>query len=48
MDLKTANRLQQLRKESGYSQDALAEKLGLSRQAISSGSVASPHRIQTI
>lgn len=35
MDLKTANRLQQLRKESGYSQDALAEKLGLSRQAIS-------------
>ena len=35
MDLKTANRLQQLRKENGYSQDALAEKLGLSRQAIS-------------
>ena len=35
MDLKTANRLQQLRKEHGYSQDVLAEKLGLSRQAIS-------------
>ncbi len=48
MDLKTANRLQQLRKENGYSQDALAEKLGLSRQAISKWSVASPHRIQTI
>lgn len=35
MDLKTATRLQQLRKDNGYSQDALAEKLGLSRQAIS-------------
>ena len=45
MDLKTANRLQQLRKENGYSQDALAEKLGLQSP---SGSVASPHRIQTI
>lgn len=35
MDIKTANRLQQLRKMNGYSQDALAEKLGISRQAIS-------------
>lgn len=35
MDLATANRLQQLRKMNGYSQDVLAEKLGISRQAIS-------------
>lgn len=35
MDLMTANRLQQLRKQNGYSQDVLAEKLGISRQAIS-------------
>ncbi len=35
MDLVTANRLQQLRKMNGYSQDVLAEKLGISRQAIS-------------
>lgn len=35
MDLITANRLQQLRKMNGYSQDVLAEKLGISRQAIS-------------
>lgn len=35
MDLMTANRLQQLRKKNGYSQDVLAEKLGISRQAIS-------------
>lgn len=35
MDLMTANRLQQLRKANGYSQDILAEKLGISRQAVS-------------
>ncbi len=35
MDLMTANRLQQLRKANGYSQDVLAQKLGISRQAIS-------------
>lgn len=35
MDLITANRLQQLRKANGYSQDVLAEKLGISRQAVS-------------
>lgn len=35
MDLITANRLQQLRKLNGYSQDVLAEKLGVSRQAVS-------------
>ena len=35
MDLMTANRLQQLRKANGYSQDVLAEKLGISRQAVS-------------
>lgn len=35
MDIKTADRLQALRKSHGYSQDALAEKLGISRQAVS-------------
>lgn len=35
MTLETANRLVTLRKENGYSQEALAEKLGLSRQAVS-------------
>lgn len=35
MDLLTANRLQQLRKMNGYSQEVLAEKLGISRQSIS-------------
>lgn len=35
MNLAIANRLQQLRKMNGYSQDVLAEKLGISRQAIS-------------
>lgn len=35
MDLLTANRLQQFRKMNGYSQEVLAEKLGISRQSIS-------------
>lgn len=35
MDLLTATRLQQLRKMNGYSQEVLAEKLGVSRQSIS-------------
>lgn len=35
MDLMTANRLQQLRKMNGYSQEVLAEKLGISRQSVS-------------
>ena len=35
MNLLTANRLQQLRKMNGYSQEVLAEKLGISRQCIS-------------
>lgn len=35
MDIKTADRLQELRKNHGYSQEALSEKLGVSRQAIS-------------
>ena len=34
MDLMTANRLQQLRKANGYSQDVLAEKLGKTRAQI--------------
>ena len=35
MNIEIANRLVQLRKKNGYSQEALAEKLGLSRQAVS-------------
>jgi transcriptional regulator with XRE-family HTH domain len=35
MNLLIANRLQQLRKENGYSQEQLAELVGLSRQSIS-------------
>lgn len=35
MDIKTADRLIELRKANGYSQEALGEKLGVSRQAIS-------------
>ena len=35
MNIEIANHLVQLRKQHGYSQEALAEKLGLSRQAVS-------------
>ncbi len=35
MNIMIANRLVELRKKNGYSQEALAEKLGLSRQAVS-------------
>lgn len=35
MNIEIANRLVQLRKEQGYSQEELAQKLGISRQAIS-------------
>ncbi len=35
MNLMIATRLQQLRKSNGYSQDVLAEKIGVSRQSIS-------------
>lgn len=35
MNIEIANRLQQLRKEKGYSQEELAKELGLSRQAVS-------------
>lgn len=35
MDITTANRLYELRKQHGYSQDELADKLNVSRQAIS-------------
>lgn len=35
MDIKTADRLVELRKSHGLSQEALSEKLGVSRQAIS-------------
>ena len=35
MNLEIANRLSQLRREKGYSQEALARQLGVSRQAVS-------------
>ena len=35
MNLEIANRLQQLRKEKGFSQEQLASELGISRQAVS-------------
>lgn len=35
MNIETANRLYELRKKNGYSQEELAEKLGISRQAVS-------------
>ncbi|MDD6311900.1 MAG: helix-turn-helix transcriptional regulator [Firmicutes bacterium] len=35
MNIETANRLVTLRKEHNLSQEALAEKLGISRQAVS-------------
>ena len=35
MDISTANRLYELRKQHGLSQDELAEKLNVSRQAVS-------------
>lgn len=35
MDIRTADRLVRLRKKNGYSQEQLADKLGLSRQAVS-------------
>jgi transcriptional regulator with XRE-family HTH domain len=35
MNIEIANRLVELRKKSGYSQEELAEKIGISRQAVS-------------
>lgn len=35
MNIEIANRLVNLRKEKGFSQEQLAEKIGVSRQAVS-------------
>jgi len=35
MDVETANRLVEMRKKNGYSQEELADKIGVSRQAVS-------------
>ena len=35
MNIEIANRLVELRKKNGYSQEELAEKIGISRQAVS-------------
>lgn len=35
MNIEIANRLQQLRKQKGYSQEQFADELGISRQAVS-------------
>jgi HTH-type transcriptional regulator/antitoxin HipB len=48
MDVETANRLVQLRKKSGLSQEELAEKLSVSRQAVSKWERAESARTRTI
>ena len=48
MNLLLAQRFAQLRKEAGFSQEELAAKLGISRQAVSNGSGGNPPRIPTI
>jgi len=41
MDITTANRLYELRKQHGYSQDELADKLGLTKSCVN-------HRLRKI
>ena len=48
MNIEIANRLVNLRKQNNLSQEALAEKLGLSRQAVSKWERAEASQIQII
>ena len=48
MNIEIANRLVNLRKANGLSQEALAEKLGISRQAVSKWERAEASQAKTI
>lgn len=48
MNIETANRLLQYRKENNLSQEELAEKIGVSRQAVSKWSAPRRRPIQII
>lgn len=48
MNIEIANRLLQLRKERGLSQEDLAERIGISRQSVSKWERRKPRLIPTI